>query len=193
MARRRRFSTIYADPAWWYDDKCHAGQRGAEYVYPCMTDEEVMAVPVPSIASADCALFLWTPWPKLPVALDVIGCWGFEYKTIAFLWVKTAKHQPKPCNGYEPPRLHWGMGHWTRANSEPCLLAVRGRPHARSHSVHSVIHAPRGEHSAKPAEVRDRIRALADAPRAELFQRGPTPPGWWGWGDQAEGARVFDM
>ena len=178
-----KFKCIYADPAWWYDDKAHAGRRGAEYVYPCMRDEDVMALPVSTITARDSVLFLWSTWPKLPIAIDVMACWGFQYKTIGFVWVKTAA---KPAiNG--TPRLHWGMGHWSRANSEPCLMGVRGKPHARSHGVHSVVHAPRGGHSRKPTEVRDRIRALTDAPRAELFLRGPTGPGWWGWGDEAQG------
>jgi len=192
MGRPRRFRTIYADPAWNYDDKCHAGRRGAEYVYPCMSDEDVMGLPVQEIAADESTLFLWATWPKLTVALDVIACWGFEYSTIGFIWVKTAKHQPR-SDTYQPPRLHWGMGHWTRANSEPCLFARRGRPKALSHSIHSVVHAPVGLHSAKPSEVRERIQTLTPAPRAELFLRGPVSPGWWGWGNQAEGPRTFEM
>lgn len=190
--KRRKFAVIYADPSWWYDDKCHAGQRGAEYVYPCMRDDDVMGLPVRSIAADDAALFLWATWPKLPTALDVMACWGFTFKTIGFLWVKTAKPRRGivPTNGDGLPRLHWGMGHWSRSNTEPCLLGVRGRPRAVSHGVHSVVFAPRAEHSAKPPEVRDRIRSLTAAPRIELFLRGPTPPGWWGWGNEAQGRLV---
>ncbi len=188
----RRFQAVYADPAWEYDDKCQAGERGIEYVHECMSDEEVLDLgsPLSRLVARDAVLFLWAVWPKLPLALDVMAAWGFTYKTVGFLWVKTAKKPSGNC----VPRLHWGMGHWTRANTEPCLLGVRGKPQRRSASIHSVVHHPRGrDKSDKPDEVRDRIRALTPSPRLELFARGPTPTGWWGWGNEAEGPRLVTL
>lgn len=59
------------------------------------------------------------------------------------------------------PGWFWGLGNWTRANPEVCLLATKGNPKRASCSVHSVIDAPIGRHSEKPAETRDRIARLA--------------------------------
>jgi N6-adenosine-specific RNA methylase IME4 len=45
---------------------------------------------------------------------------------------------------------------------------------------------PRGEHSRKPAIVRNKIvELLGDRSRVELFARGAVPDGWNSWGDQA--------
>lgn len=65
------------------------------------------------------------------------------------------------------------MGHhWTRANAEICLLAVRGHPKRQAKDVHQVIISHVEEHSKKPDEVRERIeRLMGDVPRIELFAR----------------------
>lgn len=89
---------------------------------------------------------------KLEVALETIRRWGFQYKTAAFVWVKRNRKSPS---------WFWGLGNWTRANAEICLLATKGKPKRASASVHSIIDAPIGRHSEKPAETRDRIAQLA--------------------------------
>ena len=175
-----RFQIVYADPAWSYDDKClHRG--GAERHYRTMSVEEIMGLPVQDISAADSVLFLWATWPKLFEAKQVIDAWGFTYKTIAFLWVKKYRQTDmfKSTN-------FWGMGRWTRSNTEPCLLAVHGSPRRESGGVHSVIEAVPGPHSAKPPEVRDRIVQLCgDVPRVELFAREKIE-GWSVWGNEVE-------
>lgn len=107
---------------------------------------------VQDIAEDDCLLFMWATFPNLDVALEAIKRWGFTYKTAAFVWVKRNKKSPS---------WFWGLGNWTRANAEVCLLATKGKLKRASASVHSVIDAPIGRHSEKPAETRDRIVRLA--------------------------------
>jgi N6-adenosine-specific RNA methylase IME4 len=178
------YSVILADPAWGYRNKTIRG--GAAKHYPTMTPAQVARLRVGHIAAHDCALFLWVTWPTLNDALAVIGAWGFEYKTCAFAWVKVTS-TGKPATG---------LGHYTRANTEPCLLATRGRVHRVDLGVSQVILdetleeesiiAPRGEHSAKPPEVRNRIvRLLGDVPRVELFARERVE-GWDAWGNEIE-------
>ena len=76
------------------------------------------------------------------------------------------------------------MGHWTRANAETCLLAVRGHPKRQSKDVHQVIISHVEEHSKKPDEVRERIeRLMGDVPRIELFARQKAD-GWDVWGNE---------
>ncbi len=173
----RRYAVIYADPPWHYRDQAAAGRRGVGFKYPLLDDGAIRDLPVASIAADDALLFLWVTWPKLPEVLPVIDAWGFRYKTVAFVWVK------KSLQG----KLAWGMGSWSRANTEPCLLGVRGRPRRASAGVHQVVEAPLGRHSEKPAEVRERIVALAgEVARIELFARRPVA-GWDCWGNEAEG------
>lgn len=78
-----------------------------------------------------------------------------------------------------------GMGHMTRANSEDCLFAVRGRLPERINAAicqHQTFH--RAEHSAKPPEFRDLlVSLLGDVPRIELFARQQAD-GWHSWGNE---------
>lgn len=173
----KKYQIIYADPPWSYRDKCCAGKRGAGFKYETMSLNNIMDLDVSSIADDDCALFLWATMPQINNALDIIHCWGFKYKTVAFAWIKRNK---------KTPSLFWGMGNWTRANAELCLLGTRGKPKRVSAAVHSVVESPIGKHSEKPAEVRDRIvQLLGDIPRVELFARQRVE-GWDAWGNEVE-------
>ncbi len=119
---------------------------------------------------------MWATFPMLREALQLIEAWGFEYKTIAFNWIK----QNKRGSG-----LFWGLGNWTRSNSEICLLAIKGKPKRLSAAVHSVIMSPVQRHSQKPEEARERIvQLMGDLPRIELFARSAAP-GWDVWGNEA--------
>jgi N6-adenosine-specific RNA methylase IME4 len=172
----RKYSVIYADPPWSFDVWSGAGKdRSAENHYPTMKQEDIEALPVAQLAADDCALFMWAVMPQLPEALDVIKAWGFEYTTCAFVWVKQTKDEE---------RFATGMGYWTRANAELCLLATRGSPPRLNADVHQVILSPRTEHSRKPDEAAARIMRLVPGPYTELFARRPRD-GWDLWGNQA--------
>ena len=171
----KKYQIIYADPPWSYKDKALAGNRGADCKYPTQSSEWLNALPVKDIADKDCILFLWVTMPKLNECFELIKQWGFEYKTCAFTWVK----KNKKANTW-----FMGMGRWTRANSEICLLATKGKPKRISASVHSVVDTPIERHSKKPDCVKDRIITLCgDLPRIELFAR-QTTPGWDVWGNE---------
>lgn len=171
----KKYNIIYADPPWSYRDKCNAGKRGASHKYKTQSIDWIKGLPVCDITADDCVLFLWATMPQLPVAIDVINAWGFWYKTNAFTWVKKNKKSDS---------WFWGMGNWTRANPELCLLATNGSPRRVSAAVHSVIASPIRAHSQKPDETRKRIvELMGDLPRIELFAREITP-GWDVWGDE---------
>ena len=171
----KKYQIIYADPPWSYKDKALAGKRGACCKYPTQSAEWLNNLPVQTITDKDCALFLWVTMPKLNECFDLINAWGFTYKTAAFTWVKKNRVADS-----------WfcGMGRWTRANAELCLLATKGHPKRISAGVHSVITSPIEKHSQKPQEARDRIIALmGDIPRIELFARTKAQ-GWDVWGNE---------
>lgn len=171
----KKYNIIYADPPWSYNDKALAGNRGACCKYPTQSKDWIDNLPVINIADDDCALFLWVTMPKLNECWQLIEKWGFTYKTVAFTWVKKNKTKDS---------WFWGMGRWTRANAELCLLATRGNIKRLSASVHSVIDSPIERHSKKPDVVRDRIlQLLGDLPRIELFAR-KSSAGWDVWGNE---------
>lgn len=82
------YGVIYADPPWSYRQQ---GNGAAARHYPTMTPDEIKAMPVQNLAAKDCALLMWATFPNLQQALDTIRAWGFEYKTLAFCWIKKNK------------------------------------------------------------------------------------------------------
>lgn len=152
---------------------------GAANQYSTLSRQELESLPISSLAAENGMLFLWTTAPMMPDALSVMEAWGFTYKTKAFSWVKAKK------NG---TGFFFGMGFYTRGNTEDCLLGIRGKPQVMSHSVRQIVYEPTREHSRKPDCVRDRIVTLAgDLSRVELFARQRTP-GWDVFGDEVEGS-----
>ena len=142
-----------------------------------MNVEDICNLNVAELADEDCVLFLWATFPKLPEALQVIKAWGFQFKTVSFVWLK----QNRSGNGW-----FFGLGFWTRGNAEICLLATKGKPHRKSNKVHQFIISPLREHSQKPNEAREKIvELMGDLPRLELFAREKAD-GWDAWGNEVE-------
>ncbi|WGF87321.1 MT-A70 family methyltransferase [Marinivivus vitaminiproducens] len=181
--RSGAYKVIAADPPWRFATYSDRGKgRSAEAHYDCLDVEALKAMPVARWGAPDCALFLWTTDPMLPVALDIMRAWGFAYKTVGFYWVKTKRSVPAWTGG--AGELFTGMGYWTRANPEMCLLGTRGRPIRQARDVARVVISPRREHSRKPDEVPARIERLLAGPYLELFARS-SRPGWDSLGNQA--------
>ena len=177
------YRVIYADPPWTFATYSRKGKgRSAEAWYDCMSPADIRALPVQEWAAPDCILLLWVTDPLLPQAFEVIRDWGFTYKTVGFYWAKLNKSANRAI--YCDRSFFAGLGFWTRANPELCLLATRGRPHRRRADVRKLIVSPRREHSRKPEEAYARIEALAEGPYLELFARS-AHPGWDVWGLEA--------
>ena len=172
----KKYKIIYADPPWQYKVYSKKGSmRSAESHYPTMSIDEICRLPVETLADENCVLFMWVTFPVLKECFSVLSAWGFTYKTVAFVWVK----QNRKSDG-----LFWGLGYWTRANAEICILATKGHPKRISASVHQVILSNVEAHSKKPDETRERIVALVgDLPRIELFAR-QKKDGWDSWGNE---------
>jgi len=120
--------------------------------------------------SRETGMFLWGTVPMLPQALQAMTTWGFTYKS-HFCWVKD--------------RI--GTGYWTRNQHELLLIGRRGNipAPAPGEQFPSIVEAPVGKHSAKPARFREMIEAtFPTLPRIELFARGEAHPGWDAWGNE---------
>jgi N6-adenosine-specific RNA methylase IME4 len=187
---RNHFRVIYADPPWSFAAWSHRGEgKGASQHYPTMKLADICALPVASIAAPDAALFLWVVQPMLPEAMKVIEAWGFEFRTVAFCWIKMpAAWTDEPDQlSLLPTRIkpRLGLGYHTRSGMEQCWLAIRGKGYKRAaQGIEQVLHAPLQQHSRKPDEIAERIVALAgDVRRIELFARRPRA-GWAVWGDE---------
>ena len=179
-----KFSIIYADPPWDYGGKMQFDKtaikhenpgfkRGvfissAGFKYPTLKTDELKKLDVASIAEDDCLLFMWATNPHLEQAIELGKAWGFEYKTVAFVWNKMV-HNP---------------GKYTVSYCELCLVFKRGRiPSPRgARNIKQLVEAARGQHSEKPKEVRQNIELMfPHHKRIELFARHMEPE-WEVWG-----------
>jgi len=176
LPKDRRYGVIYADPPWQYEHAISTS-REIEEQYPTLDTDaigkiHVDGLPVPKRAADDCVLFLWVPPSLVEHGLRVLRSWGFEYRTM-IVWDKEKV----------------GMGYWVRQQAELVLLGVKGSPPTPKPADRpsSVFRAPRGKHSAKPAQFYDVIEAMyPGAARLEMFKRGAGRQGWDVWGNEAQ-------
>jgi len=204
MQPTEKYSLIYADPSWSYDNK---GSRAkAENHYPTMTLAELKRLPVWDLAADDAVLAMW--WvPPMPLeAIQLAEAWGFKVKNMClFSWHKLNKLAEQHIDsqlaahaaacyaitGAEilaliAEQTRMGLGNYTRSNVENVLVAVKGKGLPRLQAnIKQMIMAPIGKHSAKPTEIREAIEKLyGDVKRVELFSRSDAA-GWDHWGNEA--------
>lgn len=177
----KKYDIIYADPPWEYplSGGVKSSRGMAKQHYPTMRMNEIRSLPIKALSSKIAVCFLWATFPTIGNAIQILSDWGFVYKTAAFVWVKKNK-----CG-----TNFWGMGQYTRANAEVCLLGVskstKAQEQVKSHRVHQIVESVVGRHSEKPNEVRERIvKLFGDVSRIELFARERVD-GWDCWGDEA--------
>lgn len=176
-----KYNLIYADCPWSFRTWSPKGE-GRAPEYPTMSLEEIAALPVESIAADNCVLFLWTlGWIPPRTIADVVDNWGFTYKTLAFDWWKVTQDDlPRGAKGY-----------YTRASSEQCILATRGKmsvpPSQRP--IQAIIETPT-KHSRKPIQAYEKIeRMYPEASKVELFAREPRT-GWTAIGNEIDGMDI---
>lgn len=179
----KKYNIIYADPPWAYRQSgSQNNKRGmAKQHYNTMSTIDICNLPINQLCESNAICFMWATFPNIGEALAVMEAWHFIYKTAAFVWVK--KNKKSNTN-------FWGMGAYTRANAEVCLLGIKKQTKAtkivQSHKVHQIIESPIEQHSKKPDVVRDKIVELCgDVPKIELFAR-QSIIGWDCWGNEVE-------
>ena len=180
----KKYDIIYADPPWDYGGKMQFDKSGkkdintnweknifisaANFKYPTLKTKEMMKIPIREIAKDDCLLFMWVTNPHLQQGIELAKAWGFDYRTVAFVWDKM-NHNP---------------GQYTLSYCELCLVFKRGKiPTPRgARNIKQLIHVPRGDHSEKPLEVLKGIEKMFPSQdRIELFARHK-PENWDVWG-----------
>ena len=166
----KKYSVIYADPAWQHP-KGNRGREDAIFTpYQTMTFKELEKLPMQDICEKDCMLFLWVVTPMLLDCIDIAKKWGFDYSTIAFVWDKQL-----PV-----------IGTYTLSQVELCMLFKRGKiPQPRGkRNIRQFLSVKKGKHSVKPYEVRQRITEMfPHHEKIELFARERFD-GWDAWGNE---------
>lgn len=199
----KKYQIIYADPCWAYYGDPNKDQAAGKH-YNLMTVEQLTALPVRQIADKMCVMFMWATCPKLHDAVDLLRAWGFHFRGVAYVWVKTTKNgkiingqgvRPsfvKPTTeivlmGSSSPEI--GLESTGDDDSEFVLVGSTNRTGRTlpllTEAQGQVVLAPRGRHSEKPREVRHRIEQLfGKYSRLEMFAR-EHPRGWDAWGNEA--------
>lgn len=184
---KKKYAIIYCDPPWDYSGKMQfdkssstaENQRfhrpifisSSEFKYPTLKLEQLVQIQVQDICKEDSLLFMWATSPHLNQAIKLGEAWGFEYRTVAFIWDKMC-HNP---------------GKYTLSNCELCLVFKHGKiPLPRgARNVQQLVRVPRGRHSQKPDEVREKIVQMwPTQDRIELFARKSCRE-WDVWGLEA--------
>lgn len=163
-----KFATIVIDPPWDWGDEGDQDQMGrARPDYATMSKEQLMALPVGTLADDDCHLYMWITNRSLPKGFDLIQAWGFRYIT-AITWAKPS----------------FGMGNYFRGQTEHVLFAVKGSQPLKRKDVGTLFSAPRGPngHSSKPLEFYDLVESCSPGPFLEMFSRCERV-GWTAWGE----------
>lgn len=187
-----KFQIIYADPPWDYggkmqfDKTCLKSENigfekdifisAAAFKYPTLKLNELMELKVNSITAEDCLLFMWTTGPQMENALKLGSAWGFEYKTVAFVWNKMV-HNP---------------GRYTLSQTEFVLVFKKGKiPTPRgARNIKQLVSLHRGEHSEKPKEIKTKISEMFPTQRKiELFAREDYI-GWDSWGLETPNSNI---
>jgi len=166
-------TVLVADPPWMFRDSLPGRGRGAAKHYRCMRLADLCAMPTPTEGDHNSVLFLWRVASMQPEALKLAAAWGYTVKS-ELVWQKITR-----------TGLHaFGMGHYTRASHEVCLIATRGSALPAVRNVRSTFDAPIGPHSAKPTAFYRLVQTLyPHSMRYELFARA-VRPGFVQFGDQ---------
>ncbi|MGV8987630.1 MAG: MT-A70 family methyltransferase [Cypionkella sp.] len=180
-----KYGAILVDPPWSYELRSAKGQaKSPEAHYSTMKLADLKALPVNQLAAPSCLMFMWSTWPHLPQALELMSAWGFAFST-GGAWVK------RTTSG----KASFGTGYVLRSSTEPFLVGRIASPEIKSRSERNLIETEedvtaslidglRREHSRKPPEMRQMIeRLLPRAYYAELFAREPWP-GHDVWGNE---------
>jgi len=182
-----KYQILYCDPPWrygcWYQSE--KVKRNAADHYPVMSLQDLKRLPISKMMAEKSVCFMWITFPCLSEGLELLKTWGFRYSTVAFTWVK----KNKKANSW-----FVGLGNYTRANAEICLLGIKGNNSLprKSHSVRQICDARIMQHSQKPNEIRERIVELfGNLHRIELFARQRTP-GWDAIGYDIDGKDIKD-
>lgn len=188
----KKYEVIYADPPWDYVGKMQYDKSNIksinvgfeknlfisadDFQYPTLKLNDLKELDVQLITASDCILFMWTTVPQFANAIGLGTSWGFEYKTVAFVWDKQI-HNP---------------GRYTLSQTEFVIAFKKGRfPTPRgSRNIRQLVSVRRGKHSEKPDIVIDGItKMFPTQQKIELFAR-KNYDGWDSWGLDILNAKI---
>lgn len=168
------YEMIVIDPPWGFDLYSKEGaKKSALAKYDLMKDADILAMPVGKLASMNCLLYCWATAPQLPLVIECVKAWGFEYKSV-LVWKKIT-----PSG-----KTRMGTGYRVRTTGEVVVVATLGNP-KQAAIPQTIFDGIAREHSRKPDEFYELCdRVMPHARRADVFAR-ESRKGWHSFGNEA--------
>ncbi len=171
----KKYEIIYADPPWQYNSSDNLAEisllnEDDNHHYPTMPLSDLKNVDVQSFTADNCLIFMWVVSPMLDDGIELLKHWGFDYATVGFVW-----HKQRTNPGY-----------YTMSQVEMCIIGKKGKiPTPRgARNIKQFLSLPRGKHSQKPHEVRERIELMFPTQaKLEMFARCASDD-WDVWGNE---------
>ena len=161
------FQVVYCDPPWQYNNS--GFNSSAEQHYPTMSMDELRAMPVKNMRADNAVMFMWATNPLLKEAIELMGTWGFEYKT-NIAWVKDRQIN---------------LGFYVYGKHELLLIGTNGSMLPIGDKPSSVMTGSNNIHSKKPESTYELIEAMYPRLKyVELFARNTPRNGWVKWGNE---------
>jgi N6-adenosine-specific RNA methylase IME4 len=150
-----KYSCLVIDPPWPMQKiERDVRPNQMEFDYPTMSEEELKDFNVPEVAADNCHLYLWTTHKYLPMAFRLAEHWGFKYQCL-MTWRKNV--------GFTP--FSWMY------STEHVLFCTKGNLPLLAIGKRLDFEAKVREHSRKPDEFYDLVRAVSPGPRLDIFSR----------------------
>lgn len=179
----KKYRVIYADPPWDFSGNVGSTGSNVKKHYETLSIKQIRDLNISEISKKDSICFLWCCEANLKEAIEILESWGFKYKTIAFVWIKTQNGKRVTVTGP-----------WTLKCTELCLLGTKGSMNRFVHKrPHELIVTERQKHSKKPEEARKRIEEMfPKSSKIELFAREKSN-GWDVFGNEVESDVLLDV
>ena len=179
-----QFNVIVLDPAWQYPNTKDERPYGNVPNYPCMPIEDIMKLPIDTLAADDCLVFLWTTEYFMEEAFMLLQSWNIKNRRKIVSWYKQS-----PC-----------PGSMFSVQNEFVVIGIRGNPVIRleSNYVNTLfgeeyeetsieVQPTKGRrlHSKKPEKFFDILDDLCTGTKLEMFSRR-NREGWEQWPDESQ-------
>ncbi len=166
---KQRFRCLVIDPPWPMKkiERVERPNQGEELDYPVMTEEAILALPIPDLAdSSGCHVYLWVTHKFLPLGLRCFETWGVRYQCV-MTWVKNVGITP----------FSWMY------STEHVLFGRVGALDLLQLGLRLDFSAATTRHSEKPEAFYERVIAASPEPRLEMFARSHRE-GFMAWGNE---------
>ena len=180
MSEKKKYDVIVVDPPWPLKKiRRNVRPNQTKMDYNALSVDKIKTLPIKSIASSNCLLFLWAPQKYVFIAKEVLESWGFNF-LLFMVWKKTyGRSAGMPLYGFQWNIEFVLVGYLTKPNIWP-----------KRKLIPLGFSAENEGHSVKPERFYEMVGVLGDN-KCDLFARKQRE-GWDVWGNEVESTIEFN-